>query len=162
MILPDNTPDSPTKSRAGPLSAVSEETHEDYLPPPPAYPEHSSYQYRSVDVEAQAGTSRAPLLQRTGSPPAPHTEEFEPASKRFLKAFGIALLVYIVLVSFTRTVIDGIDWETGRRHVHVSFILSISQPASLFCPREGYGQGMDTTSDIPGLRTVPPVVGSRC
>ncbi|KAM5544936.1 hypothetical protein V8D89_001047 [Ganoderma adspersum] len=124
MILPENTPQSPTKSRAGPLSAVSEETHEDYLPPPPAYPGHSSYQYQSVDVETQAGTSRAPLLQRPGpwTPPAHHIEESEPASKRFLKAFGIALLIYIVLASFTRAAVAGIHWETGKtgkRHVQI-------------------------------------------
>ncbi|PIL33798.1 hypothetical protein GSI_04423 [Ganoderma sinense ZZ0214-1] len=118
MILPDNTPDSPTKSRAGPPSALSEETHEDRLPPPPAYPGHP-YQYRSVDIEAQAGTStsRTSLRQRPGPPPVHHIEAFEPPLRRFLKAFGVAVLIYIVLASFTRTVVAGIHWETGRRDV---------------------------------------------
>ncbi|KAI1788349.1 hypothetical protein LXA43DRAFT_1159986, partial [Ganoderma leucocontextum] len=125
MILPDNTPESPTKSRAGPLSAISEETHEDHISPPPAYPghPHTSYQYQNVDIEAQAGSSQTPVVQWPGSPPAHYVEEFEPAPKRFLKAFGVALLIYIVVASFTRTAVAGVHWESGGRHVQVSIML---------------------------------------
>ena len=125
MILPDDTPASPTKSRAGPISPVSEETHEAHIPPPPAYPGHTSYQNQNVDIEAQAGHSRAPLVQRpnlNSSIPAHHIEEVEPAPRRFLKAFGIAILIYLVVGSFTRTAIAGVHWDhrsRGRAEVSV-------------------------------------------
>ncbi|KAI0352042.1 hypothetical protein OH77DRAFT_1429077 [Trametes cingulata] len=93
MILPDDTPESPTKSRAGPPSEAPEE---EYLPPPPAYPGHGSS--RPADLEAQASTSRTPLVQ-----PGHHVEEVEHAPTRFLKAFGIAVLIWIVVGSFARS-----------------------------------------------------------
>lgn len=109
MILPDNTPASPTKTRSGPPSDVPED---EQLLPPPAYPGHSSsstpvQQYqRNVDIEARAESSNAqtPLVQ---SRPAHHGEQVESAGKRFFKAFGIAILIYLVAASFTRTVIAG-------------------------------------------------------
>lgn len=109
MILPDNTPASPTKTRSGPPSDVPED---EQLLPPPAYPGHSSSStpvqqcQRNVDIEARAESSNAqtPLVQ---SRPAHHVEQVESAGKRFFKAFGIAILIYLVAASFTRTVIAG-------------------------------------------------------
>ncbi|TFK83682.1 hypothetical protein K466DRAFT_665654 [Polyporus arcularius HHB13444] len=119
MILPDDTPpESPTKSdsRAGPPSEAPEDEH---ALPPPAYPgppqngQISSYQSHSVDIEAQASSSRTPLLQ---SPPAHHVEQVESAPTRFMKAFGVALLIYILVGSFTRTAIAGHYWRGRDTH----------------------------------------------
>ncbi|KAI0740760.1 hypothetical protein C8Q76DRAFT_708943 [Earliella scabrosa] len=111
MILPDNTPSSPTKSRAGPPSEVPED--DVHSLPPPAYPGHSSSSVpipspQNVDIEAQAeaSNSRTPLVQPHPRPEH-HIEQVEPAPRRFLKAFGIAVLIYLVAGSFTRTVIAG-------------------------------------------------------
>lgn len=93
MILPDDTPESPTKSRAGPPSEVPDE---EFVAPPPAYPGHGS---RRPDIEAHAGSSSEPLLQ-----PQHHVEQVEPATQRFLKAFGIAALIWIVFGSFARSI----------------------------------------------------------
>ena len=117
MILPDDTPESPTKSRAGPPSEEPEE--EEHALPPPAYPgpplngQFPSSQLPNVDLEAQASTSRTPLLQPT---PAYHVEAVERAPARFLKAFGVAVLIYIVAASFTRTAIAGVYWSGHNTH----------------------------------------------
>ncbi|KAI0753355.1 hypothetical protein C8Q80DRAFT_1151680 [Daedaleopsis nitida] len=117
MILPDDTPASPTKSRTGP---PTEQSEEDLVAPPPAYPGHSSSsalvaapvaapsQYpHHVDIEAQASDARTPLIPPNSSAPAHHVEQVEHAPSRFFKAFGLAVLIYIVAVSFTRTIIAG-------------------------------------------------------
>ncbi|KAI0708837.1 hypothetical protein C8T65DRAFT_649625 [Cerioporus squamosus] len=117
MILPDDTPpESPTKSRAGPPSEAAEDEH---ALPPPAYPgpppngHPPSSQVHNIDIEAQASTSRTPLLQST---PAHHVEQVESAPTRFLKAFGIAVLIYILVGSFTRTAIAGHYWRGRGAH----------------------------------------------
>ncbi|OJT13802.1 hypothetical protein TRAPUB_9649 [Trametes pubescens] len=88
MILPDDTPESPTKSRAGP---PSEAVDEDFIAPPPAYPGNGNGLSRHYDVESQAGPSSEPLLQ-----PQHHVEQVEPAPQRFFKALGIAVLIWLV------------------------------------------------------------------
>ncbi|KAL1945330.1 hypothetical protein VTO73DRAFT_2181 [Trametes versicolor] len=98
MILPDDTPESPTKSRAGP---PSEAVDEDFVAPPPAYPGNGNNSSRHYDVESQAGPSSEPLLQ-----PQHHVEQVEPAPQRFFKALGIAVLIWLVVGSFARSVIS--------------------------------------------------------
>ncbi|KAM5544972.1 hypothetical protein V8D89_001083 [Ganoderma adspersum] len=120
MIPPDNSPQSLlTKSRPGPLSAVSEKPHDDHLLPPPPYPGHASYQF---------------------------VDESERAPKRFLKAFGVAILVYVVLASFTRTAVSGIHWGSGRRHSQI--------PA----PRSSDGKTISCSSAHDGHFVVAPAV----
>ncbi len=98
MILPDDTPESPTKSRAGP---PSEAVDEDFIAPPPAYPGNGNGSSRHYDVESQAGPSSEPLLQ-----PQHHVEQVEPAPQRFFKALGIAVLIWLVVGSFARSAIS--------------------------------------------------------
>ncbi|KAI0366755.1 hypothetical protein BV20DRAFT_971491 [Pilatotrama ljubarskyi] len=102
MILPDDTPESPTKSPAGPPSEAADE---EYLPPPPAYPGRNSSQ--PADLEAQASSSRTPLVQ-----PGHHIEAVEHAPTRFLKALGIAVLIWIAVGSFARSAYAGSHWRS--------------------------------------------------
>ncbi|KAI0644956.1 hypothetical protein C8Q79DRAFT_1119747 [Trametes meyenii] len=121
MILPDDTPESPTKSRAGPLSDVPDE---DYIAPPPAYPGHSwSHQ---LDVEAQAGTSRTPLTQ-----PQYHIEQVERAPTRFLKAFGIAVIIFFAFGSLARSTFVIAQWRNyppGGRKGHNEGQIPLPRP----------------------------------
>ncbi|KAI0764409.1 hypothetical protein BD413DRAFT_606343 [Trametes elegans] len=100
MILPDDTPASPTKSRAGPLSEVVDE---EYPAPPPAYPGHSAPRGEGVAPGPSTSHPSTPLVL-----PRPHyhpVERVEHAPRRFLKAFGFALLIYLTIGSFVRSAI---------------------------------------------------------
>lgn len=101
MIIPEDTPETPkAQTRARELVEDSE------IPAssPPAYPGHESGSY-------QAGTSSTqPLYIPAPLEPVSHTE---PAGKRFFKAFGIALLIWFLLVSFTGSVTE-VGRSTGR------------------------------------------------
>ncbi|EJF60662.1 hypothetical protein DICSQDRAFT_62362 [Dichomitus squalens LYAD-421 SS1] len=146
MILPDDTPASPTKSRAGPLSPASEDTHEDNVPPPPAYPGPPPTQQQNVDIEAQAGNSRTPLVQRSGFGESSPIEEVEPAATRFLKAFGIVVLIYLVVGSFTRTAIAGVHWDhRSGGHVEVS-VRSSDHASKIPYPRQSDGKIISCSS----------------
>ncbi|KAI8978246.1 hypothetical protein BD414DRAFT_495016 [Trametes punicea] len=101
MILPDDTPASPAKSRTGP---PSESADEEYIAPPPAYPGHGSS--GPSDLEAQAGPSQIPLNR-----PGHHIEQVEPAFRRFLKAFGIAVLVWLFVGSLARSMYATFHWR---------------------------------------------------
>ncbi|KAI0669399.1 hypothetical protein C8Q78DRAFT_977130 [Trametes maxima] len=119
MILPDDTPESPTKSRAGPLSDVPDE---DYIAPPPAYPGHSSS--HQLDVEAQAGTSRTPLTQ-----PQHHVEQVERASTRFLKALGIAVIIFFAVGSLARSTYAIAQWRNYPSGGHSDGQIPLPRPA---------------------------------
>ncbi|KAI0821193.1 hypothetical protein BC629DRAFT_433688 [Irpex lacteus] len=101
MIIPEDTPETPkAQARARELVEDSE------IPAssPPAYPGHESGSY-------QAGTSSTqPLYIPAPLEPVSHTE---PAGKRFFKAFGVALLIWFLLVSFTGSVTE-VGRSTGR------------------------------------------------
>ena len=148
MILPDDSPASPAKTRAeGPPSEVPEEDH---IPPPPAYPGRSepvpspsygtaspppgghsavAYQpynvYQNVDIEAQtqAVNARTPLVPSPVQPPPQPTlliRRGERAPKRFFKAFFIAVLIYFFVGWFIRTTIVSVKWSGGRPSTVVS------------------------------------------
>ena len=140
MIPPDNSPHSPPGSRAEPLPAVPEEKHDDLLSPPPPYPGHPSYHY---------------------------VDESESAVKRFLKAFGVAVLVYVVLASFTRTTVSGVHWGSGRRHSQVSPVQSPNPDPNVDCvgplpqipsPRSSDGKIISCSSAHDGHFVVAPAV----
>lgn len=114
MIIPEDTPETPkAQARARELVEDSE------IPAssPPAYPGHESGSY-------QAGTSSTqPLYIPAPLEPVSHTE---PAGKRFFKAFGIALLIWFLLVSFTGSVTE-VGRSTGRTlRVSTSFNSHVS------------------------------------
>ncbi|KAI0330442.1 hypothetical protein GY45DRAFT_1323783 [Cubamyces sp. BRFM 1775] len=105
MILPDDTPQSPTKSRAAaPLSDVGSE---EFAAPPPAYPGNASSQ--RLDQVAESSTPQAVLVQHDYT--TPHHVRSERASIRFLKALGIGLLVWIVIVAFARSAFAAAQWR---------------------------------------------------
>ncbi|KAI0827699.1 hypothetical protein BC628DRAFT_1338239 [Trametes gibbosa] len=95
MILPDDTPQSPAKSRAGP---PLDDPDEEYTAPPPAYYPGDSSSSRPAVLEARTSSSSAPLLR-----PQHHIEQVEHAPKRFLRAFAIALLIWFAVASFARS-----------------------------------------------------------
>ncbi|KAI0753366.1 hypothetical protein C8Q80DRAFT_509533 [Daedaleopsis nitida] len=116
MILPENTPDTPSKTvRTGPPSdsdSISSLAIDEHLSPPPAYPgpagSHGSYggsapiqclHPQHGDVEAQ--TCRVHPSESNAASSAKRAS----TSMRVLKAFGILVLVLILLGSFARTVV---------------------------------------------------------
>ena len=108
MILPDDTPESPTKPRAAPLSEAGSE---DFAAPPPAYPGNSSSQ--RLDQEAETSTPQATLVQHDYT--THHHVRTERASIRFLKALGIGLLVWVVIVAFARSAFAVAQWRMPQR-----------------------------------------------
>ncbi|KAL7277592.1 hypothetical protein ACG7TL_008519 [Trametes sanguinea] len=104
MILPDDTPESPAKTRAG-LPGSSESVDEDFVAPPPAYPGPASSSQPS-DLEAQMGTHQVP-----NSYPERHGERRERAPKRFLRALGIAVLIWVAIGLFARNAFTSGHWR---------------------------------------------------
>ncbi|OSC98439.1 hypothetical protein PYCCODRAFT_1375274 [Trametes coccinea BRFM310] len=104
MILPDDTPESPAKTRAG-LPGSSESVDEDFVAPPPAYPGPASSSQPS-DLEAQMGTHQVP-----NSYPERHGERRERAPKRFLRALGIAVLIWVAIGLFARNAFTSGHWH---------------------------------------------------
>ena len=118
MILPDDTPSSPAKMPQGPRPEPQDEVFD----APPAYPGPASAQpqtsygavaqprtvvyqpynvYRAVDVEASG--ARSPLVAPL--PPLDEGRYKRRAAKRFVKAFLVAGLIYLVVASFIRTIV---------------------------------------------------------
>lgn len=96
MILPDDTPESPSKLRAN----LPDQQQPSQVAPP-AYPGHeipsgSSY-HAGPSTEAQA---ILPL------PVFAYTRPIS-AKRRFCKAFGVAVLIYLLVATFLGSIIDG-------------------------------------------------------
>ncbi|CDO72586.1 hypothetical protein BN946_scf184985.g5 [Trametes cinnabarina] len=104
MILLDDTPESPAKARAA-LPGPAESVDEDYVAPPPAYPGNPSSSQPPV-IEAQAGASQIPLNR-----PELHVERVERTPKRFLKALGIAILIWIGVGFLVRSAFAVVHWS---------------------------------------------------
>ncbi|KAI9061423.1 hypothetical protein FKP32DRAFT_1575910 [Trametes sanguinea] len=104
MILPDDTPESPAKIRPG-LPGPSESVDEDFGAPPPAYPGPASSS-RPADLEAQMGTQPVP-----DSHPERHRRERAP--KRFLRALGIAVLIWVAIGLFARSAFMSGHWRNS-------------------------------------------------
>lgn len=96
MILPDDTPESPSKLGSN---------LPDQLPPsqgaPPAYPGHEIPSTSSY--HAGPSTEAQPIL------PLPVFAYTRPisAKRRFCKAFGFAVLIYLLAGTFLASVVDG-------------------------------------------------------
>ncbi|KAI0629695.1 hypothetical protein C8Q77DRAFT_1161262 [Trametes polyzona] len=144
MILPDDTPESPTKSRAGPLSPTVDE---EFVPPPPAYPGHGPSQQASAasqQLDATARTSTpvtTPLLEQ----PRHDVERVEHAPTRFFKALGLALLIWITVGSFARTLYSSV-------HINHPVVVPGGRKGAPSSPGRGDGGSRD---DYPGGIIVP-------
>ncbi|KAI0071184.1 hypothetical protein K474DRAFT_1712689 [Panus rudis PR-1116 ss-1] len=102
MILPDDTPASPSKTTRH-LPAVPIEH-----PPPPAYPGNSSHQ---AAQPVYGGTT--PLISAT---PVPHSDYVRRTRRRFLKSLAIALLIYLLTITFFSSLIDSSGHSRRRHH----------------------------------------------
>ncbi len=140
MILPDDTPLSPSKSHASLRSPGA--SQDDYALPPPAYPgpTHDSLipaapipdlergltapYCREADVEAQVSPA-GPLLTQVLASPRVHDLSIQPHGrrkfphKRLLKVFAITSLVLFVLGALIRTIVITVHWH--NRQSEVSF-----------------------------------------
>lgn len=124
MILPDDTPPSPTKSQL-----ASEETRRDsdqgliqtteQSNPPPAYPGPASHQPNRLIYTPENPTTRYPAL--LAPEPSPTLTYAEPAKRRFIKAFLVAILIWTLLGIFTRGVVE-IGVHNKQKKVSSKFI----------------------------------------
>ncbi|CAL1711753.1 unnamed protein product [Somion occarium] len=87
MILPDDTPPSPSKVRPSQLPVDRSEPQAQA--PPPAYPGYSSYQ---ANQPLYGEPSTLPLHTRR--------ERVKSARRRFLQAFAFAVLIYFLVGTF--------------------------------------------------------------
>lgn len=129
MILPDDTPPSPSKSQQALLGGRTSDSNS-HTPeqnnPPPAYPGYASYQ-RNHPLP-QASAPRRPLpIPPVRSPQI--TVYDEPAGRRFVKAFCVAILIWTVLGLFTRSIIE--IGSPRHRNVGALFLLIWSSPRCL-------------------------------
>ncbi|KAI0087089.1 hypothetical protein BDY19DRAFT_956016 [Irpex rosettiformis] len=99
MIIPEDTPQTP---KAPPQSRELEEDAEIPATSPPAYPGHESGSY-------QAGTSSTQPLYVPVEP----LSRTEPAGRRFLKAFGLAILIWFLFAALTSSVAE-LGRQSGR------------------------------------------------
>lgn len=92
MILPDDRPPSPTKQQPG--------QHPEEEPLLPAYQAQSSQPY--------AGPSAPPPMPVPVPMSAPvfHVERGESAERRFVKAFLVAVAIYLLLVAVTSSIVE--------------------------------------------------------
>ncbi|PBK58817.1 hypothetical protein ARMSODRAFT_967407 [Armillaria solidipes] len=96
MIIADDTPESPAKTVPSNLPLQ-------YSTPPPAYGSTSSYFPRRVDP-APPRT----LYLRQPEPPCRRSP-----TKRFFKAFCVAILIWFLLAMFTSSIVDAGGFHRG-------------------------------------------------
>ncbi|OBZ69749.1 hypothetical protein A0H81_10118 [Grifola frondosa] len=101
MILPDDAPSSPAKLQA---ERTLRQEADDAIAPPPAYPGCQSYQRGSPTVYMEPSGS---LL----SPAPAALGRAEPAWRRFLKASGVAFLIWFIFVLFIRSILEWTRWD---------------------------------------------------
>ena len=134
MILLEDTPPSPTKSQQAAAESAANANSDPAssanhargqvsteLNPPPAYPEYASYQ-RSHPVPTPPRPP--PIPPRSYSPPR-FVIYAEPAGPRFIKAFCVALLIWIAIGTLTEGIVVV---SSGRKHSKVRSI-SFTLPA---------------------------------
>ncbi|PCH35698.1 hypothetical protein WOLCODRAFT_80761 [Wolfiporia cocos MD-104 SS10] len=114
MIITDETPASPSKAQRALEDDGTANT--DNRPPPPAYPASGSYQ----DAAADNGHTGPDQPNRLEDQPLFVIRE-EPASRRFLKAFGVAALIWMLLAILTRSSIKAVYRNSHRGKVRLVF-----------------------------------------
>ncbi|KAI0785797.1 hypothetical protein C8Q75DRAFT_722385 [Abortiporus biennis] len=99
MILPDDAPESPIKQAHALQEAEAHSSAQPQNPPPPAYPGYSSYQQGNPLYIPQ------PIpVPRPSSPII--VNDFEPAGRRFIRAFIYAILIYALVGLFTGSLVE--------------------------------------------------------
>ena len=100
MIIPEDTPQTP---KVPPQASRELEDTEIPATSPPAYPGHEA-------GSCQAGTSSTQPLYVPVPDPLLQTE---PAGRRFLKAFGIAILIWFLFAALSGSVVE-VGRQSGR------------------------------------------------
>jgi len=104
MIITDDAPDSPSKAQR----VLPNLQNGNDIAPPPAYTGPSSYP-SAVPFNASTSPSDSLLV------PLVEREPVERASSRFIKAFGVAVLIYVCLGVFTGSTIGAAYHNSPRR-----------------------------------------------